>query len=84
MSTIGILFLGTPHQGSSVAEYGVWLARAFGNDTKLLESLKKNSPILLEVGQDFEASYSNADIVCFNEEKNGPIGIQVCLHSVFH
>ena len=84
MCTIGIIFLRTPHQGSSVAEYGVWLARAFRNDTKLLETLKKYSTSLLEVAQDFDAGYSNADIVCFYEERNGPIGIQVGLHSAFH
>ena len=80
MATAGILFLGTPHQGSSAAEYGTWLARALGKDTTLLETLKKNSPTLLEVAQDFEASYSDVDSVCFNEERDGIMGIQVCLH----
>ena len=79
IATAGILFLGTPHQGSSAAEYGIWLARALGNDTALLETLKKNSSTLLEVAQDFENSYSNADIVCFYEKKDGPFGTQVCL-----
>ena len=78
MATAGILFLGTPHQGSSAAEYGMWLARALGNDTTLLETLKKNSPTLQEVAQDFEASYSNVDIVCFYEKRYGPMGVQVC------
>ena len=80
MATAGILFLGTPHQGSSAAEYGMWFARGLGNDTTLLETLKKNSPTLLEVAQDFEASYSNVDIVCFYEERDGLMGIQVYLH----
>lgn len=84
MATAGILFLGTPHQGSSAVEYGVWLARAFKNDTRLLETLKKNSPTLLEIARDFEASYNNANIVCFYQKKDGPIGIQVCLHSASH
>ena len=79
MATVGIVFLGTPNQGSSAAEYGMWLARALGNDTALLGTLGKSSSILLEVAQDFETSYSNADIVCFNEKKDGPLGIQVCL-----
>lgn len=82
MATAGILFLGTPHEGSSAAEYGMWFARGLGNDTTLLEILKANSPTLLEVAQDFEASYSNVDIVCFYEEKDGFMGIQVCLHLV--
>ncbi len=82
MAIVGILFLGTPHQGSSAAEYGKWLARASRNDTTLLETLTKNSPTLLEVARDFEASYSNVDIICFYEERDGPIGIQVCLHLI--
>ena len=81
MAIAGVLFLGTPHQGSSAAEYGLWLARALGKDTTLLETLKINSPTLLEVARDFEASYSNVDIVCFYEQRDGQMGIQVCLHS---
>lgn len=84
IATAGIIFLGTPHHGSSAAEFGVWLARALGNDTTLLESLKRNSPTLLEVAQDFDACYTNVDIVCFYEKKDGPIGIQVCLYLASH
>ena len=80
MAIAGILFLGTPHQGSSAAEYGIWLARALGKDTTLLETLRKNSPTLLEVAQDFDASYSYVDIVCFYEQRDGQMGIQVCWH----
>ncbi len=82
MAIAGVLFLGTPHQGSSAAEYGMWLARALGKDTTLLQTLKKNSPTLLEIAQDFDASYSNVDIVCFYEERDGQMGIQVCWHSI--
>ena len=78
MAIAGIIFLGTPHQGSSTAEYGMWLARALGNDTTLLETLKKNSPTLHEVAKDFEAIYSNLDIVCFYEKRDGPMDVQVC------
>ena len=80
MALAGIIFLGTPHQGSSAAEYGIWFAQVLGKDTTLLETLKKNSPTLLEVARDFEASYSNVDIVCFYEQRDGQMGIQVCLH----
>ena len=44
MAIAGVLFLGTPHQGSSAAEYGMWLARALGKDTTLLQTLKKKQP----------------------------------------
>ena len=81
LSTAGIIFLGTPHQGSDAAVYGVWLAQVVGHDTTLLESLRRNSSALHNIAQDFEASYSNADIVCFYEDKDasyGPWRTQVC------
>lgn len=78
MATAGILFLGTPYQGSSAAEYGVLLARALGNNTNPLETLKKNSQTLHEVARNFDASYSNMDIVSFYEKNDEPMGVQVC------
>lgn len=81
LSTAGIVFLGTPHQGSDAASYGLWLAQVVGHDKTLLESLKKNSPALYEIAQDFEASYCDADIVCFYENiqaSYGPVQTQVC------
>ncbi len=81
LSTAGIIFLGTPHQGSEAVVYGVWLAQAMGHDKTLLESLRRNSPALHEIARDFEASYSNTDIVCFYEDKDasyGPWRTQVC------
>ena len=81
LSTAGIIFLGTPHQGSEAAVYGVWLAQVMGHDKTLLESLRRNSPALHEIARDFEASYSNVDIVCFYEDKDasyGPWRTQVC------
>ena len=44
MATAGILFLGTPHQGSSAVEYGMWLARALGKDTTVIRDLEKKQP----------------------------------------
>ena len=74
LSTAGIIFLGTPHQGSDVAVYGRWLAQAAGHDRGLLDSLVRNGSVLHEIARDFEASYSNADIVCFYENKNASYG----------
>ena len=80
LSIAGIAFLGTPHQGSNAAAYRKYLERATFCDTTLLESLTKQSQVLHEIAQDFETSYSNADIVCFYEEKHGLLGIKVCMH----
>lgn len=74
LSTAGIIFLGTPHQGSEAAVYGVWLAQVRGLDKTLLESLKRNSPALHDIARDFEASYGRLDIVCFYEDKDASYG----------
>ena len=60
--------------------YGVWAAKVVGHDPTLLESLKRNSPALHDIARDFEASYSNTDVVCFYEDKDasyGPLRTQV-------
>lgn len=83
LSTAGIIFLGTPHEGSDAAIYGVRLAQAVGHDTALLESLTKNSTALYGIARDFEASYSDTDIVCFYETKDkayGPLKTQFVDH----
>lgn len=85
-STAGIIFLGTPHHGSDAAAYGLSLAQAVGHDRKLLESLKRDSHSLYDVAQDFEISYSNADIVCFYEKKDTSSRAwrtQVCSSSLY-
>lgn len=43
LSIVGIIFLGTLHQGSDAAEYRKWLARGTGCDIMLLENLTNNS-----------------------------------------
>ena len=89
LSVAGIIFLGTPNQGSDDARYEKLLAQATGRDTTLLESLTRNSQVLHEIAQDFETSYSNADLVCFYEEKHDLLGVKVriaCTHfpPLFH
>ena len=81
LSTAGIIFLGTPHQGSEAAVYGMWLTQAIRHDKTLLESLRDKSPALHDIARDFETSYGNTDIVCFYEDKDasyGPWRAQVC------
>lgn len=79
LSTAGIVFLGTPFQGSNVAVYGRWLAQAVGHDKTLLESFNKNSPAFYEIEREFETCYRDADTVYFEsiEASIGPWQIQV-------
>lgn len=81
LSTAGIIFLGTPHQGSEAAAYGLWFARMKGLETMLLESLEKKSDDLYHIARDFDESYTDLDIVCYYEDKDasyGPLRTQVC------
>ena len=87
LSMAGIIFLGTPHQGSDAAVYGVWLAWIFRHNGTLLESLKRDSSDLYSIALDFEQSYGNADIICFYEKQDGvygPLRSQVCRHVSLH
>ncbi|KFY69602.1 hypothetical protein V496_00117 [Pseudogymnoascus sp. VKM F-4515 (FW-2607)] len=71
-STHGIIFLGTPHRGASIALYGetlVTIAKAvgFGSDTGLIRNLREKSPELLKLATNFSDIYNNFEIFCFYE-----------------
>jgi len=71
-STRGIIFLGTPHNGSSSAKYGeilAGIARALGrgSDTKLVHALREDSPELMKLARNFSDIYEDIDIFCFYE-----------------
>jgi hypothetical protein len=58
-STIGVIFFGTPHQGSGVANYATTIARvsssiALKPAPGLLQSLKHESPKLAQLTGDFK------------------------------
>ena len=86
-SMAGIIFLGTPHQGSEAAKYGLWVARMRRLETGLLESLKRHSNDLYHIARDFEASYADTDIVCCYEDKDalyGHLRTQVYKPPLYH
>lgn len=83
LSVAGIVFLGTPHQGSDAAGYGKILTQVTVCNTTLLESLTRHSQVLHEIAQDFETSCHSTDIVCFYEEKHGLLGVKVCIQKFF-
>ena len=84
LATCGVIFLGTPHQGASIAKYAEWLARATDHDTTLVNTLNRNSPILDGLARDFEQTYGEADIVCFYENKDHRLGIRVRFSTAVH
>lgn len=60
--TVGIIFLGTPHQGSTISWIGEILARLTilsGSDATLLKLLSHGSPALLDLKRDFSAAVTS-------------------------
>ncbi|CAK41176.1 uncharacterized protein An12g06460 [Aspergillus niger] len=54
--TIGIIFLGTPHQGSDIPQFGAMIARltwVFGSSTMLLKGLYRDNPHLSDLQERF-------------------------------
>jgi len=67
-STAGVLFLGTPHEGTDVAGYGSFIAKLKGNDPSLIQSLKPTDEDLYALSLDFAAGYRHLNISCFYEK----------------
>ncbi|KAE9372043.1 hypothetical protein N431DRAFT_482911 [Stipitochalara longipes BDJ] len=75
-STLGIIFFGTPHQGSSLANYATAITRtllvlANKPNAELLESLRKGSPALKKLGDDWKTHHERRpyDVVSFYETR---------------
>ena len=68
VSTAGVIFLGTPHEGVTIAEYAGYLAVVKGNDPFLLKQLVPKSEQLYDLAHDFAASYKYLSITCFYEK----------------
>lgn len=78
-STHGILFMGTPHQGSAHASWGGMLASILGfvkqDNVGIVQGLEKEAPHLAELQKRFYTFLANRkqegsaiNITCFNEE----------------
>jgi len=73
-STVGVVFLGTPHRGSAAATWGVLIASlaewAFTTEDKLLEALEEQSDSLKDRLHDFSHwlfSESVPVVCCFEQ-----------------
>jgi hypothetical protein len=79
-STRGILFLGTPHHGSGLAEWAEKLARSIGvlkqTNSEIIAVLKRDSEVLARIQGSFHAIIRSRskdglrpiEITCFYEE----------------
>jgi hypothetical protein len=75
-NTLGIIFFGTPHKGSSIANYATTLTRtllilANKPNSELLESLRKGSPSLKQLGEEWKEHHDRRPygIVSFYETR---------------
>lgn len=80
MHTAGVIFMGTPHRGSSKEPYGDVIAKiaklALQQPNKqLLQTLRQDSHILEGQRNDFTTISRDMEIVCVREEKATGIGM---------
>jgi pimeloyl-ACP methyl ester carboxylesterase len=76
-STNGIIFMGTPHGGSEIANLGHTVAKCLNivrqTNHKILDNLRQNSDVLAAVQQQFQQLLrkreTSISIYCFFEEK---------------
>lgn len=86
-STNGVVFMGTPHRGSSKEAYADVLIRIAKvtlrqPNEQLLRTLRQDSHILENQRDDFTTISQSMSIICIREELPTGIGV-VSLHSVF-
>jgi hypothetical protein len=72
LSTVGVIFLGTPHRGAHSAQLGVILSQAanfFGASWKegILQALKYESKEVLSLDKEFAWISPSKELVCFYE-----------------
>lgn len=78
ISTYGILFMGTPHKGADVAQWGSylqWMASAvfakklLDSESQLVDALKSNSETLLNIDRQFAQLIDDFHVFFFHEAK---------------
>jgi hypothetical protein len=81
ISTIGVIFLGTPHRGSPSSKWGEILARCgrslgLGSDDRILKDLRENSEALTDLLYPFTIWLfrMSVDVVCFYEQHETDYG----------
>jgi hypothetical protein len=84
LSTVGVIFLGTPHRGAHSAQLGVMLTQAaklFGANWKegILQTLKYESKEILNLDEQFAWVSPSKELVCFYETKEAQWMGLVCI-----
>lgn len=88
VSTYGIIFLGTPHNGSNAAAWGGVVQRfadaffpkkLFDTESVLLKSLKRDSETLLQISNQFLEIYQNFKIHMAHENQKTDVKGSKCV-----
>ncbi len=90
ISTYGILFFGTPHQGTDAANMAAFAQRVIGmlpskiadTDSQLLDALKAGSEVLQDITDNFAPLMKSYRIYFFWEQEKTDLGVKrdyVCL-----
>jgi len=66
-SIAGVIFLGTPHDGTDLAGFATFIATVKQNDPSLVKSLMPEARELFEASRDFASGYSDLPVMCFFE-----------------
>ncbi|KAK8070429.1 hypothetical protein PG997_010632 [Apiospora hydei] len=82
LHTKGIIFMGTPHQGSDATKYAELVVRVVTAilrqpNSQLVEALRRDSAILENQRSEFVTVSKDLDVVCFREELPTEIGLIV-------
>ena len=81
MSTVGVIFLGTPHRGTQAGKWGEFVARSgkalgFGSEDSILRDLREDSETLRDLLYEFTlwANRIQPKLVCFFEQHKTDYG----------
>lgn len=86
VSTYGVLFFGTPHQGSGTANLGVFAqrivdvllpSRVVDTQSQLLDALKENSEVLQEITDNFVPLMKDLRVYFFWEQEKTDLGYKL-------
>ncbi|KAI0868248.1 ribonuclease-like protein p/mrp subunit [Hypoxylon argillaceum] len=86
VSTYGVLFFGTPHQGSGTANLGIFAqrivdvllpSRVVDTQSQLLDALKENSEVLQEITDNFVPLMKDLRVYFFWEQEKTDLGYKL-------
>ena len=89
-STVGSIFLGTPHRGTRSGNWGEWIAMTakasgLGSEDSIMKDLREGSESLRDLLYEFTLMANRAplELVCFFEQHKTDYGNKVGIKKIF-